>query len=106
MKGDSQVNAESRRMIMNADRQKSIAEMEKSPGYLAWREHLQWELRWIALELLVFGVGLALVLMSESRSLGEILVFGFLVLDFLIRYRRYSGKRKRGPVPAPHRSHA
>jgi hypothetical protein len=93
-------------MIMNADRQKSIAEIEGSPDYLAWREHLQWELRWIAFEVLVFGVGLALVLMPESRGAGEILVFGFLALDFLIRYRRYSSKRKRGPLTSTHRTHA
>jgi len=87
---------------MNADRQKSIAEIEKSPGYRAWREHLQWELRWIALEVLVFGVALALVLTARSRGVGELLVFAFLALDFFIRYRRYAGRRKRGPLPAPH----
>jgi hypothetical protein len=102
MNGELLVYSRPRQSIMNADRQKSIAEVEKSPGYLAWREHLQWELRWIALEVLVFGVGLALVLMDDARGLGEIVVFGFLALDFFVRYRRYSGRRKRGPVPAPH----
>ena len=88
---------------MNPDRQKSLAEIQGSPRYSAWREHLQWELRWIAVEVLVAGVALALVLIPDFRHWGEALFLLFLPLDFFIRYRRFAGRRKDGPVPPPHR---
>lgn len=84
---------------MNPDRQKSLAEIQGSPRYAAWREHLQWELRWIAVEVLIAGILLALILIPDFHQWGEALFLIFLPLDIFIRFRRYSGLRKRGVVP-------
>ncbi len=67
----------------------------------AIRRALLWEACWIPIEMLAVAAGLSLVLRMHWDTLGSLMLWAFLWVDFIVRFRHYQrvGPEIHGPSP-------